>query len=169
MGTSGAERDLSDDPVEGGSEPRGSEAALVEPDAPPAPMESRRRRLIAFVVLVVFVAIGIFYFGPRMPREMQIRFELPPTLRGDGVELARGSATRMSAVMFDADGARVGTLDLALDGGPRTPPAVVNLRPGTYAFAVSVSGAKTGPIPMHGVAELSGGDGFVSLKAGARR
>ncbi len=130
----------------------------------------RTKRLIAFVALVAFVAFGIFYFGPRMPVEAQLRFELPPTVRGGGIELPRARVTRIAAVITDEAGGRVGTVSMALDGAgaPRSAPAVVNLRRGVYAFAVSVSGSPEGEIPMHAVVELSGGENIIDLKAGPR-
>lgn len=130
----------------------------------------RKRRLIGLVALVVFVGFGIFYFGPRMPSEIELRFELPPTVRGGGLELPRARATRISAVILDEAGGRVGTVNMPLDGSgsPRTAAAVVNLRRGTYGFAVSVMGSPAGDIPMHAVVELSGGENIIELKAGPR-
>lgn len=121
-------------------------------------------------MLVVFVGIGIFYFGPRMPREMHVRFELPPTLRGEGQALARDDARSLSARVFDEGGEPVGTVEVSLQGlkGPKTGAFVMNLRPGRYAFAVEVLGPGQ-RVPMHAVADLEGGETLVDLRAGRGR
>lgn len=129
----------------------------------------RKKKLIAFVALVVFVGFGVLFFGPRMPREMMVRFELPPMLRGDGQALERSAASRLSARVFDGEGLEVGALDVNLKGlsGPRTGASVMNLKPGLYRFVVEVAGPGQ-KVPMHAEAELEGGEAMVDLKAGRR-
>ncbi len=140
---------------------------MAEASAPE--QRARKRRVIALIALVLFAGFGVFYFGPRMPREMMVRFELPPTLRGDGLVLERAAASSMSARVFDADGREVGGLEVNLAGlsGPRTGASVMNLRPGRYHFAVEVKGGGQ-RLPMHAVAELDGGEVLVDLKAGRK-
>lgn len=130
---------------------------------------ARRRKRIALIGLAVFAAFGFFWFGPRMPREMQVRFDLPPTLRGGGYELAREDAKSLSARVYDAEGQQVGAIELSLarQSGPRTSVSVMNLRPGQYSFAVDIGGAGR-RVPMHGLIELDSGEAIVSLKAGTR-
>lgn len=128
---------------------------------------SGRKKLVSGLALVVFVAFGVLHFGPRMPREMIVRFELPPTVRGAGLELPRARATGLTAAVFDADGRQVGSVKVGLSGAsPRTAPSILQLRSGEYAFAVKIAGSPAGEIPMYGRAELSGGEVVVSLKAG---
>ena len=133
------------------------------------PSRARRRKRIALITLAVFAVFGLFWFGPRMPREMQVRFDLPPTLRGGGHELAREDAKSLSARVFDAQGQHVGSIELSLgrQSGPRTAVSVMNLRPGRYSFDVSLDGAGR-RVPMHGMIELDSGEAIVSLEAGAR-
>lgn len=101
---------------------------------------------------------------------MQVRFELPPTLRGDGVALAREDARSLSAKVFDGERQPVGAVEISLVGlaGPRTGAFVMNLRPGLYAFDVEVRGANV-RVPMHAMAELEGGENAIDLKAGRAR
>lgn len=130
----------------------------------------KKRKVIALSVLLAMFAFGVFFFGPRMPREMQVRFELPPTLRGDGVSFPREDAKSLSAKVFDGERQPVGAVEISLAGlsGPRTSAFVMNLRPGPYAFEVEIKGSRQW-VPMHAMVELEGGENFVDLKAGRPR
>lgn len=133
-------------------------------------MNPKKRKVIALSVLLAMFAFGVFFFGPRMPREMQVRFELPPTLRGDGVAFTREDARSLTAKVFDGEWQPVGAVEISLAGlvGPRTSAFVMNLRPGAYAFEVEIKGSRQW-VPMHAIAELEGGENFVDLKAGRAR
>ncbi len=131
------------------------------------PHRSPLRRLLLFLGIAAFAGFGFFFFGARMPIEIELRFELPPTLRAPGIELPRERVTQVSAQLVDAEGQRVAAVDLPLPQGlvgPRTGPVVLNLKKGTYGVRARVRGPLTIELPMDGVAEVSEREVIVDLK-----
>jgi len=144
----------------------------MEELAPPAPdpaAEKRRvlRRRIGFVVMVAFVAFGFLFFGERVPREVQLRFELPPIARSPFVEIPRARVALVTAAVLDVEGARVATLNVPVPGGlasPRTGPVVVRLKPGTYVVRAKVRSFEATEVAMDARFEVDGDEAIVELK-----
>lgn len=142
------------------------------PAAPPPidPAEDKRRKLkrrIGFVALVAFVAFGFLFFGQKVPREVQLRFELPPTVRSPFVEIPRARVALVTAAVLDLDGARLATLNLPIPSGlvgPRTGPVVLRLKPGTYVVRAKIESFEATSVAMDGRFEVDGEEAIVELR-----
>ena len=118
---------------------------------------ARWRRHVAVAVLVGFGVGGWYLFGGKVPRAVLLVGELGPVLRGDGVQLRRDDVAEVSAQVRDEAGVVVATVRWASregQEGPRTRPAAVSLRPGTYEVAGVARGKLGGKVALRGVAEV---------------
>jgi hypothetical protein len=116
---------------------------------------------------VVFFAAGFLIFGPRVPREVHLRFDLPPTIRGGGVAFPRERASELLATITATDGDHVATISLQFRNGlssPRTGPAVINVRSGRYVVRVRVRSFEREEAMLDGFFEAETGEVLVELK-----
>lgn len=142
-----------------------------EPDLPSVDPERERRykrkRLVGLVVVVLFVGFGVVFFGGRMPKEVHLRFELPPTARASDVAIPRERMSLVTATIAGGDGDRVATLNLPMPNGldgPRTAPVVVNLKSGSYVVRARVRSFEGQEVPLGGAFEAASGEVVVDLR-----
>lgn len=113
----------------------------------------KRKRLYGLVAVVAFVAFGVFFFGPRVPREVHLRFDLPPTVRSDFVAIPRERVALVVATIADRRGERVAVVSLPSPRGlvgPRTAPAVLSLRRDDYLVRARIKGLDATEITLEG-------------------
>lgn len=132
----------------------------------------RRRELkrrLGFVVVAVFVALGYFLFSARMPKDVTIRFELPPTVRGAAGALGRGEVVALEGDVFDEHGQRTATFTIpsprGLDG-PISAPVGVQLVNGDYRVEVRAVGHLGREVALRGRLTVDGsGEQRVDLRS----
>lgn len=142
-----------------------------EPGLAPADAERERRykrkRLVGFIVIALFVGFGVLFFGGRMPKEVQLRFEMPPTARSGDVAIPRARMSGVSAAITGGDGDQVATVNLPLPNGlegPRTAAVVLNLRAGSYAVRARVRSFEGLEVTLGGTFEAASGEVVVDLR-----
>ena len=111
-------------------------------DAETPSLRARLRRFAPLIVLV-FVGFGVWYFGGRMPKDVGLRFSLPPTLRTSHGSIPRTLVTGLSGGLVDADGDAVATFDVPIPSGldgPLAPPIGLQLKKGRYRANVRARG-----------------------------
>lgn len=132
-------------------------------------VEKRRKlkRVLGFIAMVAFVAFGFFFFGTKLPQEVHVRFELPPTARSPFVEIPRARVALVTAVVSDLEGGRVATLSVPTPRGlegPRTGPVVLNLKSGSYVVRAKVTSFEGTEVAMDGRLDVDGEEAVVDLR-----
>jgi hypothetical protein len=143
-----------------------------EPAAPPVIDETTRarwnkKRIYGFIAVVVFVAGGFLLFGDSMPKEVYLRFDVPPVMRSSLFEIERARVAQLTATISDTKGAHVANVNLRMAAGlegPRTPRAVLNLKPGKYVARAKVRSFEGTEVPLEGLFEVDETEIVVDLK-----
>lgn len=146
---------------------------MTEPaNEPAAPDSTRKRwdkkRVYGFVAVVVFVAGGFLLFGGSMPKEVYLRFDVPPVMRSNAFEIERARVVLVTANITDTTGAFVATVRLPVPhglDGPRTGPAVLNLKPGKYVARAKVRSVDATEVALEGLFEVDEKEVVVDLKS----
>lgn len=126
-----------------------------------------RRRRWAIVALIAFVVGGVLLFGPRVPREVRLRFEVPKTVMSGAVAFERERASMLDAVILSDDSERVAAINVPLPDGMRTPYSavtVLNLPGGRYFARVRVRSFGREEAVLRGAFEVDGEDVIVELQ-----
>ena len=126
----------------------------------------RVKRILGFVAVVAFVSFGFLFFGGRVPKELTLRFDVPPTVRGIAVEFPRAQVALVRASVIDSEGAVVASLDLPTPHGlegPRTGPVALRLKRGIYRVRAEVKSITAQSVPLEGKLEVDGDESVVEL------
>ncbi len=151
----------------GMSEPTDQPAASSATDEPKRKRWDKKR-IYGFVAVVVFVAGGFFLFGDSVPREVYLRFDVPPVMRSNLFEIERSRVVLVTATITDVAGAYVGTVRLPVPHGlegPRTGPAVLNLAAGKYVVRAKVRSVDSTEVALEGLFEVGDKEIVVDLKS----
>lgn len=155
--TSGAESD----PPETRPEAAAEAAAAAQ-------RRHKKKRLYGFIAMVVFVAGGFFLFGANVPKEVRVRFDLPPVSRSNFAEIPRARVALVTATIADTEGDnRVATINLPSPNGltgPRTGPVVLRLKPGRYVVRAKIRSFEASEVPLEGLLTVDGDEAVVELK-----
>ncbi len=102
---------------------------------------SPRRKQLAVLFLLVFACGGFWFFGGRIPVEVTVRLELPPSVQTPSGRLSRAEMGHFTGIVTDDDGAEVGRFSFSQrwqGEAPLSRPAALRLRRGTYRVGVEV-------------------------------
>ncbi len=105
---------------------------------------SPRRKQLAVLFLLVFVGAGFWFFGGRLPAEVSLRLELPPSVQTPSGRMQRADMGHLAGTVTDDDGAVVGRFSFAQrwqGEAPLSRPIALRLRRGSYRIAVEVDRA----------------------------
>ena len=128
---------------------------------------ARKKRIYGFIAMALFVGFGFFFFGGRVPREVHLRFDLPPVARSNFVAIPRARVSLVSATIAGTEGERVATVNLPVPNGlegPRTGPVVMKLKPGKYVVRAKVRSFESTEVTLDGLFEVDGEEVVVDLK-----
>lgn len=103
--------------------------------------QSPRRKKLAVLFLLVFAGAGFWFFGGRLPAEVSLRLELPPSVQTPSGRLQRADMGHLTGVVTDDEGAVVGRFSFAQrwqGDAPLSRPIALRLRRGAYRVAVEV-------------------------------
>jgi hypothetical protein len=115
------------------------------------------RRTFATVALVLFAVGGVWFFGDRLPRDVTLWLELPPSaLDARGVRVAREDLGRLEGSVTGADGAVVATFSARAGASPLGGPVALRLRDGLCEVRVALPD-QPGARPLLGRLEVDGG------------
>ncbi len=135
---------------------------------PHRPPRTPLQRALIFVGVLAFAGFGILFFGGRVPADALLRFDLPPTLRAPGVSFPRAEVSRIDAELSDTSGARAASASISISQsleGPRSPPAPVRLRPGSYGVRAKITHRSGLLVVMSGIAKIDDGEVVVDLES----
>ena len=149
---------------------------MTEPNEPATTLEmgdaararAKKKRIYGFIAVVVFVAGGFLLFGDSMPKEVYLRFDVPPVMRSSLFEIDRARVAQLSAAISDTTGAHIANVNLRMAAGlegPRTPRAVLNLKPGKYVARAKVRSFEGTEVPLEGLFEVDETEVVVDLKS----
>ena len=149
---------------------------MTEPNEPATTLEmgdaararAKKKRIYGFIAVVVFVAGGFLLFGDSMPKEVYLRFDVPPVMRSSLFEIDRARVAQLSAAISDTTGAHIANVNLRMAAGlegPRTPRAVLNLKPGKYVARAKVRSFEGTEVPLEGLFEVDETEIVVDLKS----
>lgn len=153
-----------------GSDQHDDNAAGTLPDpslAEAKRTKARKKRLYGFIAMALFVGFGFFFFGGRVPKEVHLRFDLPPVARSNFVAIPRARVSLITATIAGTEGERVATVNLPLPNGlegPRTGPVVMKLKPGKYVVRAKIRSFETSEVALDGLFEVGGEEIVVELQ-----
>jgi len=126
----------------------------------------RKKRIYGFIAIALFVGFGVFYFGGRVPREVHLRFDLPPLSRSGGIAIARARVSQVTATIATPAGAQLASVNVPLPNGldtPRTPTVVINLPAGHYLVHAHVHSFEGADAQLEGGFDAAEGEVVVDL------
>ena len=145
-----------------------NEPATTPEEGAGARARAKKKRIYGFIAVVVFVAGGFLLFGDSMPKEVYLRFDVPPVMRSSLFEIDRARVAQLSAAISDTTGAHIANVNLRMAAGlegPRTPRAVLNLKPGKYVARAKVRSFEGTEVPLEGLFEVDETEVVVDLKS----
>jgi hypothetical protein len=100
------------------------------------------RRRISVVFLLVFAGGGIWFFSGRLPHDVVLRFELPPTAATADGPLTRADMRHLRGIVMDEEAAVVARFSVEQHwqgDAPLSKPVAVKLKRGSYRVEVVVA------------------------------
>jgi hypothetical protein len=107
-------------------------------------MDRQTRQRVAFLALVAFVAVGAWWMAPKVPRDLQLAFEVPPILRAEPLSVPREQIVRLDAEIRDGQGRQAARVSQDFGAGlasPITPFVPLSLAAADYAIEVRLGTA----------------------------